>query len=549
LTTLHATDVTVSFADHVVLDRVQLTVTPAMKLGVLGPNGVGKSTLLGVLSGRVVPESGTVACTPPGTVGELRQETERLEGEDVLAYLARRTGVHAANAELDAATRALALDPEAAQARYADALDAWLALGATDFEARAAEVLDDLSLSAQSRTNDMAALSGGQVARVSLAAILLSRFDVLLLDEPTNDLDFDGLERLERFVNSFAGPLVIVSHDRAFLDRTVTHVAEIDEHHHTISLYAGGWQVFLEERTIARRHAQEAFDRNQQSRSDLKMRARRERDWATQGVAKEKKNPIDNDKAARKFRQEQTESLASRARRTERAIERLETLEKPWQGWDLKFSIANSSRSGAVVARLDSAVVDRGNYRLGPVTLEIGWGEKVGIIGANGSGKSTLLAALLGQIELTEGAQWLGPGVVVGEIDQARDVFREPSSLLEVFQGISKLPLSEARSVLAKFGLSAGHVTRPSTTLSPGERTRAALALLQVAGVNTLVLDEPTNHLDLPAIEELERALGEFPGTTLLVTHDRRLLEAVPLSRILRIVDGRVAEEDLPTNS
>jgi ATPase subunit of ABC transporter with duplicated ATPase domains len=549
LTTLHASDVTVSFAAHVVLDHVQLTVTPAMKLGVLGPNGVGKSTLLGVLSGRIVSESGTVACTPPGTVGELRQETDRLEGEAVMTYLARRTGVQAANEELDAATRALSLEPESAQARYADALDAWLALGAADFAARASEVLDELRLSARSRTNDMTALSGGQVARVSLAAILLSRFDVLLLDEPTNDLDFDGLGRLERFVGSFSGPLVIVSHDRAFLDRTVTHVAEIDEHHHTISLYAGGWQVFLEERTIARRHAQEAFERNQQSRSELKTRAQRERDWATQGVAKEKKNPIDNDKAARKFRQERTESLASRARRTERAIERLETLEKPWEGWDLKFTIANSSRAGAVVARLDSAVIDRGDFRLGPVTLEIGWGQKVGIIGVNGAGKSTLLSALLGQIELSEGAQWLGPGVVVGEIDQARDAFREPSSLLDVFRSVSKLPLSESRSVLAKFGLTASHVMRPSTTLSPGERTRAALALLQVAGVNTLVLDEPTNHLDLPAIEELERALGEFPGTTLLVTHDRRLLESVPLTRILRVADGRVVEEDVPTNA
>jgi ATPase subunit of ABC transporter with duplicated ATPase domains len=547
LITLHATDVTVTFAAHVVLDHVQLTVTPGTKMGVLGPNGVGKSTLFGVLSGRVVPESGTVTCTPPGTVGELRQETERRESESVLTYLARRTGVQAANLELDAATSALALDPAATQVRYADALDAWLALGVTDFDARAAEVLDELGLSARARTNDMTALSGGQAARVSLAAILLSRFDVLLLDEPTNDLDFDGLERLERFVGSFAGPLVVVSHDRAFLDRTVTHVAELDEHHHTISLYAGGWRVFLEERTIARRHAQEAFDRNQQSRSDLKARAQRERDWATQGVAKEKKNPIDNDKSARKFRQEQTENLASRARRTERAIERLEVLEKPWQGWDLKFSIANSSRAGAVVARLDSAVVVRGAYRLGPVSLEIGWGEKVGIIGANGSGKSTLLAALLGQIGLSEGAQWLGPGVVVGEINQARDSFREPASLLEVFQTISRLPLSEARSVLAKFGLFANHVLRPSTTLSPGERTRAALALLQVAGVNTLVLDEPTNHLDLSAIEELERALAEFPGTMLLVTHDRRLLETVPLSRILRVVVGRVVEQDVAT--
>jgi ATPase subunit of ABC transporter with duplicated ATPase domains len=196
-----------------------------------------------------------------------------------------------------------------------------------------------------------------------------------------------------------------------------------------------------------------------------------------------------------------------------------------------------------VVARLDGAVAQRGGFRLGPVTVEIGWGEKVGIVGPNGAGKTTLLAALLGRLPLDDGTQWLGPGVVVGEVDQARAQFGGSGSLVDAFVAASGATLSEARSVLAKFGLGAAHVTRSARSLSPGERTRAALALLQTAGVNTLVLDEPTNHLDVPAIEQLEAALDAFPGTVLLVTHDRRLLEAVSLTRVLRVEGGTVRDD------
>ena len=180
-----------------------------------------------------------------------------------------------------------------------------------------------------------------------------------------------------------------------------------------------------------------------------------------------------------------------------------------------------------MVARLDQAVVTRGDFTLGPVTEEVGWGETIGIVGPNGAGKTTLLNALLGRIPLDSGTQWKGPGVVVGEIDQARKQFAGNTRLLDAFVAATGATLSDARSVLAKFGLGAEHVLRSAGSLSPGERTRAALALLQSSGVNTLVLDEPTNHLDLPAIEQLEVALGAFPGTVLLVTHDRRLLQAV----------------------
>jgi ATPase subunit of ABC transporter with duplicated ATPase domains len=224
-------------------------------------------------------------------------------------------------------------------------------------------------------------------------------------------------------------------------------------------------------------------------------------------------------------------------------IERLEAVEAPRREWELRFTIAQAPRSGAIAATLHEAVVERGAFVLGPVSLQVDWGDRVAITGANGAGKSTLLGALLGRLPLARGSASLGAGVVVGEIDQARAQLLGAGALLDAFlrEAPALLPL-DARTLLAKFGLGADQVVRAASGLSPGERTRAALALLQARGVNLLVLDEPTNHLDLPAIEQLEQALAGYGGTLLLVTHDRRMLEAVETDRLLVVARGAVRE-------
>jgi ATPase subunit of ABC transporter with duplicated ATPase domains len=237
-----------------------------------------------------------------------------------------------------------------------------------------------------------------------------------------------------------------------------------------------------------------------------------------------------------------SEHLASKARASEKAIGRLDVVDKPWEGWDLRLEFATTARSGDVVLRLDGAVVTRGEFRLGPVDLEVHWAERVAIVGPNGSGKTTLLAALLGHEPLAAGTRWMGPSVVVGELEQARGRFDGDASLLDAFIATTGLTLSEARSRLAKFGLGADHVTRRARSLSPGERTRAVLAEFAARGVNCLVLDEPSNHLDLPAIEQLEQALAGYAGTLLLVTHDRRLLDAVHVTRTVTVEAGTVRE-------
>ncbi|NJP31387.1 ABC-F family ATP-binding cassette domain-containing protein [Micromonospora thermarum] len=523
---------------------LDFVVAPGDVVGLVGPNGAGKSTLLRTLAGLLPVEAGSVTISPPtASVGHLPQEPERRAGERVRDFLARRTGVAGAQAALDAATEALTAGAPGADDAYAEALDRWLALGGADLDERAEQVAADLGL-AVSLDMAMTGLSGGQAARAGLASLLLSRYDVFLLDEPTNDLDLAGLERLEEFVTGLRAGTVLVSHDREFLTRTVTRVLELDLHQRQVNHYGGGYAAYLEEREVARRHARADYEEYAETRADLEARARTQRSWMEKGVKNARRKATDNDKIGRKFRSEATEKQAAKARQTERLIERLEVVEEPRKEWELRMEIAAAPRAGAVVATLRDAVVRRGAFTLGPVNLQIDWADRVAVTGANGSGKSTLLAALLGRLPLDAGQSSLGPGVVVGEVDQARGLFLGDAPLLDAFRlAVPDLSPADARTLLAKFGLRAAHVLRPAATLSPGERTRAALALLQGRGVNLLVLDEPTNHLDLPAIEQLESALAGYPGTLLLVTHDRRMLDAVSVNRRLRVDAGRIAED------
>ncbi|MFZ4810958.1 MAG: ABC-F family ATP-binding cassette domain-containing protein [Ilumatobacteraceae bacterium] len=533
-----------SLGRTVVLDDVDLQLEPGWRVGLVGPNGVGKSTLLRVLAGLQSVEAGTVAVSPHGaTVGYLSQEPERSATETVAEFVARRTGVAQASADLDAATGGLAAGEAGSDDRYAEALDRWLALGGADLDSRIGTVWAELGLTERVVDQVMATLSGGEAARVGLAALLLSRFDVVLLDEPTNDLDLDGLDRLERWVTGLAAPVAVVSHDREFLRRTVTHVAELDEFSHRTTVFAGGWDAFLDEREIAARHARERYEEYEDKKSTLAGRAQREREWATQGVSKAKKKPSDNDKFVKAFKINQTEQLAGKAARTERAMERLEVVEEPREAWQLRLTFGQAARSGDVVVRLDDAVASNGLFTLGPASLTIGAGERVAIVGHNGSGKSTLLELILGRRALDAGTRWFGPGVIVGELEQRRLQLADEVTVLAGFMAATSLTIPDARTLLAKFGIGATEVNRPTATLSPGERTRLVLALLMATGTNCLVLDEPTNHLDLPAIEQLELALDAFAGTVLLVTHDRALLESVRVTRRIELADGRIVAD------
>ena len=348
-----ATNITVEYGATVVLDRVSLTVPPGARIGVVGTNGSGKSTLLRVLAGADEPSAGRVERV--GTVGYLPQEPERRHGETLLGYLARRTGIGDAEARM--------------QRGEVDAVDDFLTLGGADLEPRARKVCAQLGI-AVPLDAELPTLSGGEAARVSLAAVLLSRFDVLCLDEPTNDLDFDGLERLERFVRRFPGPIVLVSHDRAFLDRTVTRIVGFGPETRRVAEFAGTYAEFEAERlrVLDRQNAAYADFVDERGRFEQLLGVRREQ--ARHGL---------------NLGRRETQALKSKVAQAKRRLERLDDVEKPWRPWRLELELSPIARSGDLVARLSGAVVERGDFRLGPVDVDVGWGDRIAIVGPNGA--------------------------------------------------------------------------------------------------------------------------------------------------------------------
>src|SRR5262249_7496909 len=303
--------------------------------------------------------------------------------------------------------------------------------------------------------------------------------------------------------------------------------------------------AYREELERDRARAAEAYETYAAARDGLIERARRQKEWARSGerssksAATRRKEP---DKYIRHGMSEGAQHQGARGAAALRAAERLEPVAEPRKEWELRLRFGAAQRSGDIVAVLSEAVGRRGPFQLGPVSMQLSWGDRMLVQGDNGSGKTTLLQALLGQMPLAGGRQSLGAAVRIGEIDQGRLTFEPRARLLDAFGAASGLLESDARTLLAKFGLGADDVGRPVALLSPGERTRADLALLMHSGANLLVLDEPTNHLDLPAIEQLELALDRYDGTLLIVTHDRTLAERVRVTRRLVVSGGAVTE-------
>ncbi|HKT39413.1 MAG TPA: ABC-F family ATP-binding cassette domain-containing protein [Ktedonobacterales bacterium] len=506
------TDVTKSYGAELILQGVSFRVDARDRIGLVGPNGAGKSTLLNLLAGRLEPDAGEIAYAQGTIVGYLPQVAEfkphHTLYEEMLASLEH---IHLWEREM-ADLAASMSDPDvladgdrysAILERYADLQARFEHAGGYTLEQRVQQVLDGLGFSREQQSAPAAHLSGGQQTRAALGKLLLQEPELLLLDEPTNHLDLAALEWLEGYLNAWHGAVIVVSHDRYFLDRVTERTIEVDRHR--AEVYPGNYTKFIQ------------------------LRAEKLERWA-KDYEEQQEYIARTEEFVRRYKAGQR---SKEARGRQKMLDKLERIERPPIAGKLKFHMGAQIESGQIVLTTDKLVVGfpasaRGaDVRVRVADMQVERGERIGLIGPNGGGKTTLLRTLIGQIEPLEGRAVLGHNVQIGYYAQTHDHLNPRATLLDEIRNASHLSEEGARSYLGRFLFSGDDVFKPVGALSGGERSRLALAKLTLQGANFLVLDEPTNHLDLPARQVLEEVLATYAGTLIFVSHDRYFVDAL----------------------
>ncbi len=538
--TVHS--VTAHIDERVIFEDVGFSLNAGEVLGVIGPNGSGKSTLLALLAGDRKPTSGTITLAPGARIGSLRQGFADQPAGTLAGLVDIPTG-GLASAALAVEETATALgnecdDPDRALAAYDAALARFDGLGGYEAIDHLTATMERLSVGpdALNRGWDtpLAELSGGQKTRAGLAGLLASRPDLLLLDEPTNHLDTDAAELVERLVEAQTGAVVIVSHDRAFLDRVATHVLALNDDGPGWTISAGGYSDFLDARAAEAAEQAAAYRRQQEliERVETDIRAISARSQKVESEIHVVTNRW------KKF----ARVAVVRERRLERMLDSEERIDKPRLRWGLSVDLPPAPPGGREVAVIDDlTVVLGGTTVLDGVSLQIQAGERVALLGANGSGKTTLIRALLGEIPPASGSVRLGANIIVGRFTQEQESLIPHRTVLDHVRSVAEISDTDARTFLHRFLFSEDAPLKRAAELSYGERARLALAMVVLRGANFLVLDEPLNHLDLDSREQFEAALGGFTGTILMVLHDRRAIERLA-SRSVVLRDGTLTD-------
>jgi ATP-binding cassette subfamily F protein 3 len=534
---LEINDIHKAYGDDVILEGVTLIVNADDRLGLVGPNGCGKTTLLKIVVGQEKPDQGSVSLTPPDLrIGYLEQALSTPEEATIADVM--RGGLADPEQEIkelaEHLSRATGEELERLMTAYARAIDRFEAGGGYSSEAQMDAVLAGLGLATVDRDTPVSILSGGQKTRLGLAGLLVKRPHLLLLDEPTNHLDIEALEWLEEFLAGYDGGILIVSHDRTFLDRTINTIIELDPLTHTVTAYPGNYTAYLEakERELEK---QWASYKDQQDRMAQYQRAITGFETYARGI---ERGTIDF--APRKIAKGIARKAVVQKRRLERMIESEEAVEKPRRTWQMNFEIADappSSQDAVVLEGLRMGFGDR--ILFDEVSLTLHADERIVLTGPNGSGKTTLLRVIMGQLEPLLGRVRIGPSVQVGYYAQEQEGLDDAADPFTEIRRVAPMGDTETRSFLHRFLFSGDDVFVPVGSLSLGERARLALAKLVASGCNLLILDEPINHLDIPSREQFEQGLGCFEGAVLAVVHDRYFIERFA-TRIWAIHDGTI---------
>lgn len=528
-----------SYGVQTVLDEITFSINPADRVGLVGPNGSGKSTLLRIITGEEPPDQGTVFLAPGANLGYLPQGID-LGGSETVGSFVRSgiPGFREAHEQVELLAERITRDASpAALDAYGSALHRFEALGGYQVENQIDIVLQGLGIGALSQAEAMAHLSGGQRTRVGLARLLVSQPSILLLDEPTNHLDIEALEWLEDFLKTYRGAVLVVSHDRRFLDRTVLRILELDPDTHTLREYPGNYSDYEAARAREIEKQWGAWKDQQAEIHRLEQDIRQTKEHA---MSTEKGTNNDH---LRRLAKKVAQRAKAKEKRLQRYMASEERVDRPEAAGQIRLQFASGLRSGKVVITLHQLGKTFGEQALfRDVEQVIQYGERVALVGPNGAGKTTLLRIIMGEEAPTEGTVSVGPSVRIGYMPQQQEVLNPEESALETIQRLAPMNESEIFNFLHYFLIFGDKVRLPTANLSYGERSRLMLARLVVSGANCLLLDEPINHLDIPSRQQFETALEAFPGAVLVSVHDRAFIERFATS-IWRMKDGEMRKE------
>lgn len=523
-----------SYGDKVVLEDLSLSINHGDRIGLVGENGTGKTTLANIILGIVQSEAGRRRIPPGVEIGYLPQEAQVEEDTTLQTFLENATGgvhelqVRLSSLEEQMSTGSLPKDALASMMeQYGEVQEEFLRRGGYDGTYRFDQVLAGLDLDQIDRSLSLRSLSGGEKTRAMLARLLLSAPNLLILDEPTNHLDFAAIDWLEAYLLSYQGAVLAISHDRHFLNKVVSQIIELSPVNHKLSIYHGNYDYFLAERERLRTQQVAVYEAQQEEIKELQRLIK-----AKTHSTKAMKPPSDDDKFQKTFRQENVDrSAAHEIRDAKRRLAELEEnrVERPVRRWHINPNFMPEDLVSRDVIRLkDVSKAYDGRALFEDVTAVVRGGERVVLQGPNGVGKTTLVKLILGLERPDTGEIKIASGANIGYLDQEQETLDPECTVLDAYcQGLGG-PEAEHRANLHRYGLFAGdQVHQKIASLSTGQRRKLQIARLIARKANMLILDEPTNHLDLESVEQFERALCEFPGTILAITHDRYFIERV----------------------